>query len=177
MRFLLLVFRIRSSTTTVLPRKLSSHQKRANVVLEPTFERHAWIAKHRGKIQELGWHLDSTLTCQHFFFFLSNIPRISCCGNFMCIDLFHVGLPISGFVRSHIGLDSKNHNQSYHNALEFQQTWSSDMDGPQFVSVDRLSVLHGHRWSRSCVPAIRRLVIRSLTSFLSRIVCGPLCIH
>ena len=111
-----------ASTTTVLSRKLSSHQKRANVVLEPTLERHAWIAEHRGKIQ----------------------------------------------------LDSKNHNQSFHNAFDFQQTWSSDMDGPQFVSVDRLSVLHGYRWSRSCVPAIRMLVTRSLTSFLSTIVCGPL---
>ena len=81
------------------------------------------------------------------------------------------------FARSHIGLDSKNHNQLFYNALEFQQTRSSDMDGPQFVSLDRPLVLHRHRRSRSCVPAIRRLVIRSLTSFLSTIVCGPLCIH
>ena len=75
---------------------------------------------------------------------------------------------------SNIQLDSKYHNQSFCNAVEFQQTRSSDMDGSRSVSVDRLPVLHGYRWLRSCVPAIRRLVTRSLTSFLSTIVCGPL---
>ena len=76
--FLVPVFRMRSSTTTVLSRNLSSHQKRANVDLEPNLERHAWIAEHWSNIQ----------------------------------------------------LDWKYHNQSFRNAFEFQQTWSSDMDAP-----------------------------------------------
>ena len=75
---------------------------------------------------------------------------------------------------SNIQLDSKYHNQSFCNAVEFQHTRSSDMDGSRFVSVDRLPVLHGYRWSRSRVPAIRWLVTRSLISFLSTIVRGPL---
>ena len=65
-------FRMRSwwrsaSTTTVLSRKPSSPQKRANVVLEPTLERHAWIAEHWCNLQELGWQFDAILTYQHFF--------------------------------------------------------------------------------------------------------------